>query len=120
MNLGVGEMGFIFFLWLTSFPCDKNSGERSRDHWPSSFTSCMLGNLSCISQLTFSKKSFRNIFRVLKGLDPDQDQCSVGSDLGTNCLQISQQMTKVATKQGKSLIYYILQSIGPVKQKISA
>ena len=77
---------WVYILWLTSFPCDKNSGERSRDHWPSSFTFCMLGNLSCFSYLTFSKKSFRNIFRVLNC--PDQDKCSVSSDLGTNCLQM--------------------------------
>ena len=25
--------------------------------------------------------------RVLNGLDPDQNQCSVGPDLGPNCLQ---------------------------------
>ena len=35
MDLGVGEMGNI--LWLTPSPCDKNSGERSSTHGPSSY-----------------------------------------------------------------------------------
>ena len=30
--------------------------------------------------------SFRNTFRVLNGLDPDQDRYSVSPDLGQNCL----------------------------------
>ena len=30
---------------------------------------------------------FRNIIRVSNGLDPDQDQQSVGPDLGPNCLK---------------------------------
>ena len=38
------------------------------------------------SKLTFSKNSIRHI-RVSNGLDPDQDQHFVGSDLGSNCLQ---------------------------------
>ena len=35
----------------------------------------------------FSKHSFRNTIRVSNGWDPDQDQHSVGPDLGPNCLQ---------------------------------
>ena len=36
MDLSVEEMGF-YILWLTSFPCDKNWGERPRAHGPSCF-----------------------------------------------------------------------------------
>ena len=54
---------------------------------------CMLGNFSCFccrlltffSKLTFSKKSFRNTIRM--SISSDQDQLSVGPDLGPNCLQ---------------------------------
>ena len=35
----------------------------------------------------FSKKSFRNTFRVSNGLDSDQDQHFVSPDMGPNCLQ---------------------------------
>ena len=38
--------------------------------------------------LTFSNNSFRNTFRVSNGLDLDQNQCTVGPNLGSNCLQI--------------------------------
>ena len=38
------------------------------------------------SNLTFSKNYFMNIIRVSSGLDPDQDQRSVGPGLGLNCL----------------------------------
>ena len=39
------------------------------------------------SKLTFSKKSFRNTTRGSNGLDTEQDQLSVGSDLDPSCLQ---------------------------------
>ena len=42
MNLGAGEMGFIFYGIFS--PCDKDSSERSRAQWP-----------SCISKRTGSK-----------------------------------------------------------------
>ena len=55
----------------------------------------MLSNFSCFccclltfSRLTFSKNSFSNAIRVSNGLDPAQDQHSVGPDLGPNCLQM--------------------------------
>ena len=52
----------------------------------------------CISlKLTVSKYSFR----VSKGLDPDQNQPSVGPDLGPNCLQRLSADDK-SHKQGKS------------------
>ena len=38
------------------------------------------------SNLTFSKYIFRNTIRVSNGIDPDQAQLSVGTDLGPNCL----------------------------------
>ena len=47
----------------------------------------LLSPADFFSKLTFSKKSFRNTIRVSNGLDPDQDQRSVGPDLGPNCLQ---------------------------------
>ena len=46
----------------------------------------LMSSADFFSKLTFLKSSFRNI-RVSNRLDPDQDQCSVGSDLGPNCLQ---------------------------------
>ena len=41
-----------------------------------------------IFKTTFSNNSFRNTIRVSNGLDPGQDQRSVGLDLGLNCLQM--------------------------------
>ena len=43
--------------------------------------------LLLFSKLTFLKNSFRNTIRVPNSLDPDQDRCYVGPDLGPNCLQ---------------------------------
>ena len=55
----------------------------------------MLGSFSCFSSrlLTiiknkFFKKFFQNTIRVSNSLALDQDQHSVGPDLGPNCLQI--------------------------------
>ena len=39
--------------------------------------------------LTFSKKSYINTIKVSNSLDTDQERCSVGPDLGPNCLQRS-------------------------------
>ena len=53
----------------------------------------MLGNfhdfyrLLIFSKAIFLKNSLRKTIRVLNSLDPDQDQHSVGPDLGPNCLQ---------------------------------
>ena len=38
-------------------------------------------------KLTFSKKSFGKAIRVTSSLDPEQDRCPVGPNLGSNCLQ---------------------------------
>ena len=38
-------------------------------------------------QLTLKKKPVRNTIRVSEGLDLDQEQHSVGPDLGPNCKQ---------------------------------
>ena len=46
------------------------------------------------SELTFSKNSFRNTFRVSNGLNTDQDRRFVGPDLGPNCLQRSSTLTR--------------------------
>ena len=70
----------------------------------------MLGNFSCfgrlltLAKLAFSKKSFRNKIRVSNGLVPDQDQRSVGPDLGPNCLQRLSADDKVAASIGKSSV----------------
>ena len=58
-----------------------------------SITLCLLGILYAFlpsdffSKSTFSKSSFRNIFRVSNSLDPDHTRQNVGPDLGPNCLQ---------------------------------
>ena len=43
----------------------------------------------CCRLLTFLKKNFQKLFweHDQNGLDPDQDQQSVGPNLGANCLQ---------------------------------
>ena len=38
-------------------------------------------------KINFSNISFRDIIRVSNDLDPDQDRCSVGAELGPECLQ---------------------------------
>ena len=47
----------------------------------------LLSSADFFSKLTFSKKSFMNTIKVSNNLNPDQDQNSVGLDLGLNCLQ---------------------------------
>ena len=49
----------------------------------------MQGNICMIllSSVDIFQKFFFKTIRVAKGLDPDQDQNSVGSDLCPNCLQ---------------------------------
>ena len=49
---------------------------------------CFYVACSCIFfKINFSKKSFRNTFRVSNSLEPDQAGHSVGPDLVPNCLQ---------------------------------
>ena len=50
-------------------------------------SSCFCCSLLTIFKINFFKKSTRNSITVSNGLDPDQDQLSVGPDLGQNCLQ---------------------------------
>ena len=47
----------------------------------------LLSSADFFSKLTFSKSYFRNTLRVSNGLDSDQDQLSVGPELGPNCLE---------------------------------
>ena len=47
----------------------------------------LLSSADFFLKLTISKYSFRNTIGVSNSLHPDQDQCSVGPDLGPNCLQ---------------------------------
>ena len=49
--------------------------------------------------MSFSKNSFWNFIRVSNNVDPDQDQHSVGPDLGLNCLQ-RQRTNVAASKKG--------------------
>ena len=51
----------------------------------------------------FSKNYFRITIRVSNGLDPDQDICSVGPDLGPNCLQTLSADDKKSTQARKEL-----------------
>ena len=62
----------------------------------------LLSSADFFSKLTFFKHSFRNAIRVSNGLDPDQDQRSVGPDLGPNCLQRSSADDKSCRQRGKS------------------
>ena len=48
---------------------------------------------------SFFKKFFQELIRLLKGLDPDQEACSVGPDLDPNCLICYHKMTKVAASK---------------------
>ena len=45
---------------------------------------------------------------MLNCLNPDQDRCSVGPDLGPNCLQRSSADDKSCRYQGKSLYDHLL------------
>ena len=45
----------------------------------------MLSSTDFFSKFDFYEKSFMNNIRMSNGLDPDQDQHSVGPDLGANC-----------------------------------
>ena len=61
----------------------------------------MMQSVKLLTNQFREKKSFRNTIRVSNSLDPDQARCSVGPDLGPNCLQSYQQMTKVASSGEK-------------------
>ena len=37
--------------------------------------------------LSSADNNFRNTIRLVNGLDPDQNRCNVGPDLGLKCLQ---------------------------------
>ena len=57
--------------------------------------------LTCF-KINFFKNSFRKTIRVSNGLDPDQDQCFVQTDLGTNCLHRLAADNKICRWQAKS------------------
>ena len=73
----------------------------SRRHFPlhfllefSALTFCMLCyfailfcRLPIFFKINFSTNYFGNAIRASNGLDSEQNQCSVGPDLGPNCLQ---------------------------------
>ena len=64
-----------------------------------------------VSKSTFLTTSFRNNIRVTNGLDPDDAQCFVGPDLGSNCLQMlsaddsSRQRINSITKASQNILY---------------
>ena len=47
----------------------------------------LLSSADFHSKLNFSKDYFWNTIRVSNDLDPDQDQPSMGPDLGPTCLE---------------------------------
>ena len=57
----------------------------------------------------FQKNSFKNTIKVSNGLDPDQDQHSVGPDLGPNCLQKLSADNQNCLQQGKSFRISLVQ-----------
>ena len=64
------------------------------------FFMLLLSSVNFFFKINFSKNSLRNTIRISNGLDLDQDRCSVGPELGSNCLQrkvISRQV--VASKE---------------------
>ena len=73
----------------------------------------LLSSADFFSKPTLSKNSFRNTIRVLNRFDPEQVQHSDGPDLGPNCLQSYQQMTKIAACNTRgvwkvlSMVYYL-------------
>ena len=56
------------------------------------------------TKLTFSKDYFRNMTRVSNGMNLDQVRCSVGPNLGQNCLQRLSAYNKITCLQGNSLV----------------
>ena len=56
------------------------------------------------SKSTSLKNSFRNAIRVSNGSDPDQDQYSVGHDLGPNCLKRLSADDKFAASKERVLL----------------
>ena len=73
MEIQIEKM-FIF----VSFPINSSNAGNC---------SCLCSHLLTFFKIIFSKNSFRNTIRMSNGLDPDQDQHSVSSDLDPNCLQ---------------------------------
>ena len=51
------------------------------------FSHAFLLSADFLKKSSFSKKSFRNTFRLSNSLDPDQAQHFVSPGLGPNCLQ---------------------------------
>ena len=51
------------------------------------FLILLLSSADFFFKINFFKASFRSTIRVSNRLYPDQDRRSVGTELGTNCLQ---------------------------------
>ena len=62
----------------------------------------LLSSADFFFKINFFKKSFRTTIRVSNSLDPDQDRRSVGSDPGSNCLQMLSADDKSSGKHGQS------------------
>ena len=48
----------------------------------------LVSSADIFSKINLFKNSFGNTIRVSNSLDPDQDRCSVSTDLSPNCLQM--------------------------------
>ena len=69
-------------------------------------------NVVCspFSKIIFSKNYFKNTVTASNGLNPDQDQSTIGPDLGPNCLlRLSRALEKPAyhVNYKKKLIGYV-------------
>ena len=64
-----------------------------------------------MSKFTFSKNSLGNTIRVSNSLDQDQNQHSVDSDIGLNCLQRLSAYDKSHARQGKNLVFTCINSL---------
>ena len=51
-----------------------------------------LSSADFVFKIIFLKNSIRGTIRVTNGLHPDQNRCSVGTDLSLNCLQTNVQI----------------------------
>ena len=79
-----------------------HSMQRVKPSCPLTLFFMLLWSSADMSKLTFSKNSFRNAIIVSNDLDPDQNQPSVGPDLGPNCLQRLSADDKVVTSMERA------------------
>ena len=56
----------IYILWLTSSPCDKNSGNRFRGHWLSCFKLLLVTSIYIMDHPNFILCGFMETSLILK------------------------------------------------------